>query len=158
MKYLLPKIENNETGGFFNRLCFVPSEVIKERTSDFVEDLQSLPDEDICKLFGWKETEKTKQTISYYSSTEEINLMNLLIEQNKYGFVAEVYHPVHYKFSVKEDGSRGSSWVSQGHCHIDWLYADSIGELVDKLSEQAEYWIQYDFDKEQEEKLLTSTE
>jgi hypothetical protein len=129
-------------------LIFLPIEAGQIGPTDGMENFQQMELSKICNLMNWQDGEETKKRIKDNIAGEDYeNLAMFLVMAKKYGFIAEVNIPVRSSFSIKKDGSVGGSSFSDGYCHIDWLYADSIEELEEKLQALEDSWEIFDFEK-----------
>lgn len=68
---------------------------------------------------------------------DEDNAMQIFADYSKFGFIAETHYPEHYNFSYKAGKIIGCS-VSNGSCSIDYVYGETIEELMKKIEVVAE--------------------
>jgi hypothetical protein len=145
-KYLFNKIEQSYSA-YFENLIFIANEVCRGYQSEVFEQFTELEPETIAEILGWNNKESTLKMIE--ESIEEKTFASTLLQNNLTGFIAECHLPTHSKFSFKEGEERPwASTVNMGHLKVDWIYAESIGELVEKLNEVAEnLYVEY-YEKE----------
>lgn len=148
-KYLFNKIEQAHSA-YFENLIFIANEVCREGQSEAFEEFTELEPTEIAKVLGWNEKESTLKMIE--ESIKEKEFETLLLQQDITGFIAECHLPHHSKFMFKEGEERpyGSS-VHCGSLRVAWVYAESIGELVEKLEEVAEDFYIESYQKERSE-------
>ncbi len=152
-KYLYEKIEQAHSA-YFENLIFLSSEFCRENMSDTFEEFTELEPIEIAKVLGWNTKEETLQLIK--DNVEEKELSSLLFQNNMTGFLAECHLPHHSKFMFNDGQER--PWGSTVHCgtlRVEWIYAESIGELVEKLEDVAECFYVESYEKERSE-LSTS--
>lgn len=131
-KYLYEKIEQTKGGAYFENIIFIANEVCRGRASETFENFSELEPEEIAKILGWNNKKETLQLIKSEIKDECFDV--LLLKYNVTGFIAECRMPECSNFRFKEDQKEPSSWNVNGSiCRIFWIYADSIGELVEKL-------------------------
>lgn len=65
-------------------------------------------------------------------------------EEKITGWFAEINTPVLKNISFDKDGKFHSSSCSFGYCHIDFIYYESLEELLNKGNEIVEFWRNYD--------------
>lgn len=129
-KYLYDKLEQTKGGATINGLVFIPSEALRESKSEVFEDFTELEDEEICEVLNWK----AEKFVFDMIRDEDSSLALSMLENNKAGFLAECHFPECGGFYFAEGSSEPSAWsVHRNICRIEWIYADSMGELVDKM-------------------------
>lgn len=129
-KYLFKKLEQAH-GVTINQLGFIAAELCKERFSDVFECFFELKPKEIAKVLGWKEEEEIYQWIE--EEIEGETFVQFLYNHDCTGFIAECYFPEHSNFRFKEDGRFSSCSVHSGINTVFWVYAESIGELIEKI-------------------------
>lgn len=135
-KYLYKKIEQAH-GAYFENLIFIANEVCREKTSEAMEEFESLELSEICKVLGWRDEKEVHDIMT--SELEDGGLSGMLLRNDVTGFIAECYMPECSNFRTEEGKERPSSWsVHGGIYQVFWIYAESIGELVDKLEVETE--------------------
>ena len=135
-KYLFKKIEQAHSS-YFENLIFIANEVCRERQSEAFEEFTELEPAEISKILDWSDTEEVYKMIA--DEIEEKSLSGFLLQHKRTGFLAECRMPEHSRFMFNEGEERpcGCS-VHPGITQVFWIYADSIGELVEKLEEKSE--------------------
>ena len=136
-KYLFKKIEQTQGGAYFENLIFIANEVCREKQSEEFEEFTELEPAEIAKILGWNDKPDTLSLIKYEIKDE--SLSGLLLRYDVTGFLAECRMPECSNFKFKEGKEEPCSWsVHSGICLVFWIYAESIGELVEKLNEKAQ--------------------
>lgn len=129
-KYLFDKLEQTKGGATINSLVFIPSEALRESKSEAFEDFTELDDEEICEVLDWK----AEQFVFDMIRDEGSSLALSMLENKKTGFLAECHFPECRGFIFAEGNSEPRAWsVYRNICRIEWIYADSMGELVDTM-------------------------
>jgi len=134
-KYLFKKIEQAHSA-YFENLTFIANEVCRERQSESFEEFTELEPAEIAKVLGWKNKPETYKLIE--EEIEDKSLAGLLLRYDMTGFLAECRMPEHSDFRFDKEGNFSSCSVHNGICKVFWIYAESIGELVEKLEEKAD--------------------
>lgn len=80
---------------------------------------------------------------SEYSTNWE-SFKEALIDTNTFGFLASVLFPVNSNFSFDERGRVQSSSSSFGHCHIAYIYAETLGELITLIERKSRNFLNMD--------------
>lgn len=95
----------------------------------FIEDLE---DEDWQKLFP--EIYKSESFQEYRDYGEALQV---LVDFRKFGLIAEIHIPECYNFQYKDD--KPVSWsVDGGSCRIEYVYAETLEELVSEVEKASE--------------------
>ena len=152
-KYLFKKIEQAHSA-YFENLIFIANEVCREKQSEAFEEFTQLEYSEIAKILGWNDKKETLSLIE--SEIKDDTLAGLLLRYDITGFLAQCMMPEHSKFMFKE--GEEIPWgcsVHPGVCRVFWIYAESIGELVEKLEEKAEELYVESYEKERS-KVSTS--
>ncbi|MBC7847231.1 MAG: hypothetical protein H7Y10_12140 [Flavobacterium sp.] len=135
-KYLYKKIEQAHSA-YFENLIFIANEVCRENQSEAFEEFTELETAEIAKVLGWNSEKTTYDLIE--GEIKDEALAGLLLRYDMTGFLAECRMPECADFKYNKGIERPSSWsVHHGICRVFWIYAESIGELVEKLEEKAE--------------------
>ena len=131
-KYLKNKLKNTRSGAFIENLVFMTNEYLREKPSDtFVEFMDLEPDK-ICEVLGWRQEKDVYELINNH--IEEKELSNLMNRNGVTGFLAQCLFPETANFRFSEGKKQPTSWsVHPNCCRIEWIYADTIGELIEKL-------------------------
>jgi len=146
-KYLFKKIEQAH-GAFFEDLILIANEICKESQSETFEEFTELEPKRICKVLGWNQKKETIKLIE--DSIKDKEFITNIFHYGHTGFIAKCHLPHHSDFRFKEGESEPwASSVHSGICRVDWVYAESIGELVDKLEKLAEDFYVESYKKEQ---------
>ena len=136
-EYLFKKIEQTHGGAYFENLILIANEACRDKPSETLKEFTHLEPIEIAKVLGWNDKESTLKIIE--DSIEEDEFSHKLLQYNMTGFLAECRMPECSNFSFKLGRKKPISWsVHGGICSIFWVYAESIGELVEKLKEEAE--------------------
>lgn len=137
-KYLYKKLEQAH-GATIENLIFLPNELCRENPSDPFEEFQEQSEAKICETLGWRKDEDVFKAIQNYTEDKDESFALFLYENDKHGFLAECYFPECSNFRFPEGEKEPSSWsLHKGICRIEWLYADSIGELIEKIIEKSD--------------------
>lgn len=136
-KYLFKKIEQTKGGAYFENLILIANEVCRNKPSETFEEFTQLEPSEITKVLGWNDEKSTLKIIE--DSIEEEEFAHMLLQQDKTGFLAECRMPECSNFRFTEGREKPTSWsVHGGICSIFWVYAESIGELVEKIIDESE--------------------
>lgn len=136
-KYLLKKIEQIKGGAYFENLILIANEVCKSKPSEMFEEFTELEPIEIAKVLGWNDKKETLKFIK--NSIKDEEFANTLLQYDMTGFLAECRMPECSNFRFTEGKDKPTSWsVHGGICTIFYVYAESIGELVEKLKEESE--------------------
>ena len=147
-KYLHKKLEQAH-GATIENLIFLPNELCRNNSSDSFKEFQGENVEKICETLGWRKDKDVYDAIQNYTEDEEESFALFLYENEKHGFLAECYFPECSDFRFPEGEKTPSSWsVHKGICRIEWLYSDSIGELVEKIVDKSEKLFNESVEKE----------
>lgn len=131
-KYFIDKIEDSHA--FISRMTFIAAELGREeRLSEIIEDFQSEEPKNICKILNWRDAEEVHESIK--SEIDDNSFVWFMSQHSRDGFLAEISIPICSNFSFREDGTPSSWLCSNGYCRIEWIYADTIGELAEKVIE-----------------------
>jgi histidyl-tRNA synthetase len=135
-KHLRDKIEDSHAS--INKITMIAMEAsssrYEESNSEIMEEFYEEGLEVVCNTLDWKNDDKTIEMVE--SELEEVPLAHLMFKNNKGGFLAEVLTPLHVRFSFVEGTDKPSSWGYNNSVHsIEWVYADTIDELSDKVIE-----------------------
>lgn len=152
-KYLFNKIEQAHSS-YFENLIFIANEVCRDKQSEPFEEFTQLETTEIAKVLGWNTKDTTLKMIE--ESIKEKEFASTLLQYDLTGFIAECHLPHHSRFMFNDGEER--PWCSSVHCgilRVAWVYAESIGELVEKLEEKAEELYIESYEKEKS-KLSTS--
>lgn len=145
-KYLYNKIEQTNSA-YFENIVFMANEMNRESESESFEDFQNLNPLEITKVLGWNNKEETLKLIK--DSIKEKEFASLLFRYDITGFLAECHIPESSGFKFKKGEDKPTSWsVHTGICRIEWIYAESIGELVEKLVSKSEDIFKEYYEKE----------
>jgi len=135
-KYLQKRLEQAHLDPKIERLIFITAEAMRgESTSDDFDDFMNEDTEDIRKVLGWRDDEKVRALID--GAVEDKELAYTMCSNNRDGFLAEVNFDIPRNMRFKEDGTP-LGWTRGGMYRVCWIYADSIGELVEKIIEKDE--------------------
>jgi hypothetical protein len=132
-KYLYNKIDQAH-GAFIEEMIFIANELCKDSKHDLFDDFEkTLETEEILTTLDWVICEKNIKLIE--ENKQDGELITLMYNAGKTGFLAECHFPECANFTFNEKGEPISWSVRSGICKVEYLYADSIGELVEKLVE-----------------------
>ena len=135
-KYLMERLETAHLEPKIDKLVFIPAEAVRgEYPSDDFEDFMECNTEDILETLHWDTTDKIRENID--SFVQEKMLAFLMATHQRAGFLAEVSFDQPHDFSFDESGE-ACSWVSGGFYYLRWIYADSIGELIENIIKEAD--------------------
>ncbi|NRT11506.1 hypothetical protein [Flavobacterium sp. 14A] len=135
-KYLYKKIEQGHSA-YFENIFFISNEMCKERKSEGLEYFEELEPRQICEILGWRNEEDVHLLIN--SEIEEGNgLVDFLFRNDCLGFLAKCSIAEADCFRFKEDGTLSSYRISGGITTEFWVYAESIGELTEKLVKKSD--------------------
>ncbi len=133
-KYLIKRLEDANLSQRIENLVFVTVEALRgESPSDAFEDFMNQDTDDIIKSLGWKDTDDVKKMIE--SEVEDRSLAFLMAQNGRDGFLAEVQFEEMRAIRFNDAGDV-QSWSSGGVHYVHWIYAHTIGELVEKIIEK----------------------
>lgn len=100
------------------------------RNSDFMECFLDDGLENICKVLDWNNDKDTLESIEAH--IDDNGLAYLMFSHGKGGYLAEIGTPNCNNFSYKDE--KPTSWqVITNIQSMNWLYADTLDELSDKI-------------------------
>lgn len=134
-KYLFKKLEQAHSS-YIHKLGFIAAELVVDSPTKVFEDFFELEPKDICEVLGWRKDKEIFDLIENEIKEESFTLF--LYQHDCTGFIAKCYFPEHSNFRFNEDGSFSSCSVHGGILQEFWVYAESIGELIDKICEKAD--------------------
>ena len=135
-KYLMERLGEAHLCPKIEKLVFVPAEAMRgEYPSDAFEDFMEDGTEQILETLHWDNTAKIRRKVDSY--VEEKTLAFLMATNQRAGFLAEVSFDQPRHFSFDESG-KARSWVCGGFYYLRWIYADSIGELIENIIKEAD--------------------
>lgn len=135
-KYLMERLEEARLCPKIEKLVFIPAEAMRgEYPSDAFEDFMENDTELILETLHWDNTAKIRRKVE--SSIEETTLAFLMATNQRAGFLAEVSFDQPRNFSFDESG-HARSWVCGGVFYLRWIYADSIGEVIENIIKEAD--------------------
>ncbi|MDM1033799.1 hypothetical protein HXZ91_04810 [Myroides odoratimimus] len=132
-KYLREK-QDKAIGAFIESLIFVSNEYVFDRPSEVFEEFTELDKSEICKVLDWRDEEDVHESIS---NEMEGNLAWFMCKHERSGFLAKCCFPDTSRYKFNDKGETISYQVHTGICRVEWIYADTIHELIDKLVDQA---------------------
>ena len=91
---------------------------------DILTPHDGITNEKICKA--------QIEAVEEYAADQE--LPQLLVDHDKFGFIAEVYMPEIRNMCLDEKGNPASWSTSDGCCEIGYAYAETTDELVGKIA------------------------
>lgn len=143
MKYIIDKLEKNTHSLSVNKLGLLAFELMNGRDSDLIESFSEVSPDKICDILTFRKDEEVYKWINDAIKDKEF-IHFLTIDCHRTGFLAELHIPILSKTKTDKNGLLESASYSQGLCHIDWVYGETIGELSDKIIEISDKWEKYD--------------
>ncbi len=101
-------------------------------SSDFKDLLDEMDDKDFKKCFP--EIYKSEYFGEYRQDEE---LVKALVDFKKFGLLTEIHIPEADNFRYK-DGNPVSWSVHQGICRVEYVYAETLEQLMDEIEKSAE--------------------
>lgn len=145
-KHLYEKLEQTKGGATINNLVFITSEALRQKKSEAFLDFMDLEDEEICDVLDWKK----EQSVFDKIRDKDESFAYLIFENEQTGFLAECHFPKCSNFIFHDDEKEPFAWsVFSGISRVEWIYADSIGELVEKIVKKGEQIFKEQVKKEQ---------
>ena len=130
-KYLMERLEEARLCPKIEKLVFIPAEAMRgEYPSDAFEGFMEDGTEQILETLHWDNTAKIRRKVDFH--VEEKKLAFLMVTNQRAGFLAEVLFDEPCDFYFDESGL-ARSWVCGGVFYLRWIYADSIGELIENI-------------------------
>jgi hypothetical protein len=115
--------------------------------SDLKDLIEEMDDEDFKKCFP--DIAQSKHLEEYRNDDE---LLQALVDYDKFGLVAEIHIPIAKDFSYDEKG-KPISWSSSfGHCRVDYVYAETLDLLLSEMEKSGDSHFR-DFVKDGKKKL-----
>lgn len=129
-RYLMTRMEEAHLNPQVENLIFLALEALRsESLSPAFEEFCNQTPEEIAKILGWREDKDVMELIE--NEIEDKGLAFQLVRQGQDGFLAEVNFEKIWNISFKDD--KPYSWNSGGVYRVHWIYASTIGELVEKI-------------------------
>lgn len=101
--------------------------------SDLRDLIEEMDDKALKKCFP--EIANSKHLEEYRNDNE---LLQALVDFDKFGLVAEILIPIAKDFSYDKDG-KVSSWSSSGgHCRVDYVYAETLDLLLVEIEKSGD--------------------
>jgi len=141
-------IDEVEQSGSFHISNFMMIALDLECRSDALREIiESLDNENFEQLFP------DIVAKDWYKGIEDVNMddrIQLLLDFDKLGFIAEI--GVHHKsnFTFRENDSFSSCSIHQGMSYVKYAYGDTIEELLNNIRAHCDEMEQYDIKKEKE--------
>lgn len=125
-KEVMQRIE--QAHGFVSKMFWVATSL---EDSDLKEFINEMDEDSFAKTFP---TVLKSEYFSNYLGPEGEGLFQAIIDHELYGFVAEVQIPKCSHFSFLEETGKPIGWsVSTGVRRIEYVYAESVEELIDAV-------------------------
>jgi hypothetical protein len=115
--------------------------------SDLRDLIEEMDDKAFKKCFP--EIANSKHLQEYRNDNE---LLQALVDYDKYGLVAEIHIPIAKEFSYDKKGKPVSWSSSGGHCRVDYVYAETLDLLLAEMEKSGETHFK-DFLKDDKKKL-----
>lgn len=112
-------------GARINRLLWIAGQPEHQTVGEILEDM--LDSECFAACFP----DIPIETVEEYAVDQE--LPQLLVDHDKFGFIAEVYMPEIRNMCLDEKGNPAWWSTSDGCCEIGYAYAETTDELVGKI-------------------------
>lgn len=130
-KYLMKRLEEANLDPRVENLVFIPAEALRgEYASDAFNEFMENDTETILQALEFNNTESTQEMIDVY--IEEKTLSSFLVRNQRAGFLARVLFSKPSRLYFDKQGEV-AGWDLRGVSSVHWIYADSIGELVEKI-------------------------
>ena len=118
----------SETRSIVDDMVFIAFEAEKNRPSDLIEEFQELEPLEIANVMDWKKDEKSLSHIEGGVEDYDYNFAVFLFQHGRTGFLARVHTPSRKKVD------EGIHLYSNSIFTVNYVYADSLCELVDKIA------------------------
>lgn len=116
------RFDGYTNGTYINKMFWIAGSF---ENSDFKEFLEEMDDSD------WDDCLPDIRNSKYYKDYQKDREMGqALVDHNKFGLIAELYHPKCHNFSRDKEGKIQSCSVSMGNCRISYVYAETLEELM----------------------------
>ena len=123
----MQKLKDGARSARINRMSLLASDLLSDSESEMMQEFREwLESDEIIRVL---ELDGVDADFVDSMQSEEEEFQILLIDHNRYGFLAEVYIP---NFEYR---GNGVTRVSTGICTIEWVYAESIDGVVDRIIE-----------------------
>lgn len=142
----LDRIVEQSHGITMEKLFWIAVSTESYELSEFLNELE---EDDLLELFP-----KAAEYMHGYMDDE--NLMQMLFDNDYYGFLAVVHVPIHRDFTFNEDGTVSTCSSNRGNCYIDRIYAETTDELVSMMEAKAQAAYDRDTDKARKAQGITS--
>ena len=132
-------IDNETHSANINKLFHIGMQLSSWEIKDFLEEISEEQYVDMLSDNG-----KFDYIEGYLNDGE---IIQMFLDHGLYGYVAELYLPCHSDFSFHEDGSFSGCSVHSSDCIIEYVYAETIEELLNKVMIESEKAFQSDMNK-----------
>lgn len=127
-----------------NKLFFVAMMIENSDLEDFLQNIEDT---------SWKELfPEIFENPNFEDYRQDKELVQMIIEYSKYGFIAEVYHPKCCNFVFGEDEKIIGFSILLGIYQIGYVYAESREELLAAIEAQTEKFQEYYMSQEKKQK------
>jgi len=117
-------------GAYIEELYWIAGSMDKTSLKELLDNFSY---DDFKKIFPGLTLTKSEYN-DYWSSDE---ILRLFIDYDKLGLLAKIHIPVCDKF--RYDNNNPISWsVNNGHCRIEYVYAETLEELINKIKKVSE--------------------
>lgn len=110
--------------------------------------LEAMNDDDFKQVFP-----EIAENPDLFSYREDQEMIQLLLDYSKYGFIARVLYPSHSDFVFDQNDKVVDCSVHFGRCRIGYVYAETPEDLINQIEKQSDSMFdQYieDFKKKQQ--------
>lgn len=136
------------SSSFINKMFWIAASF---NSQDLKELLSDISDK------GWEQCLPDVFKSKYFSEyIDDGDFLELLADFGKFGFIAEIHHPVHYNFIFDKNGNFQSCSSNDGVYRTSYVYAETVEELVEKIKINSERIFQ-DFIAEDKKRKASKT-
>jgi hypothetical protein len=116
-------------GTYIEKLYWIAGSIDNSSLKELLDDFSF---DDFKKIFSGL----TKSEYNDYWKNNELS--QLFIDYDKLGLFAKIHIPICDKFKYNNDNNPVSWSVNNGHCRIEYVYAETLEELINKIEKISE--------------------
>jgi hypothetical protein len=144
-KQALEKFDGYLHGAFIDKLFWIAA---SWESSELKELMEELSERDWLKAMP-----ELKECEYLTEAYEKRQMFEVIVNFQKFGFLAEIHYPICHGFSFGENG-KPTSWSSNnGRCRIGYVYAETREELITKIQADADELFQEFINDDRKKKL-----
>jgi len=139
-------IDRIEQAGSFHIEHFALIALDLELRSDSLQEIiQDIQTEDFDRMFP---DIAEKDWYDGIGDMDKDDRIQILLDYDKCGFIAEIGVHQKSKFRFNDDGSFSSCSVHAGMSYVSYVYGDTIDELIEAIKERCDHYEKNDIKKD----------